>query len=165
MADDELEGADETVVELPHVRHMAPIHSGNAREMALRKAEKDREKRAERQLQRQKRAQAVLGDAVDEAAQAAENRSLDLKTNEELGDMLTKRMLKVMILGGEAFLPTGPREAMEIAASASAIAYREVQKRKMLARPDDESEIEGDAMTVARAMRTLKRATKREQTG
>lgn len=149
---------DGVVVPLPEPKHQH-MTAEKAREMAFTKAEREKEKRAERQLQRQKRAKAVLGDAVDEAQAAVLNKSLDRKTVEELADMQVTRMLKVVLLGGEAFLPTSPKEAMELATAASQIATREAQRRK-LASIGDPTENETDALSIQRAMRTIRTAAR-----
>lgn len=171
MADDDVTVGDVLaagqVIPMPAdgMRRVSPINAGNAAEMAHRKAEKEAETRAERQVQRQKRAEAVLGDAAGSASLAIENRSLDLKSVEELADMQVKRMLKVVLLGGEAFLPTSPKEAMELANAPSLIAYREVQRRQK-AGVEEPTENELSAMEVNQALRLIrKRAAKGSQAG
>ena len=155
------------VIPMPADRapRMPAIHAGNASEMAHRKHDKEAEVRAERQVSRQKRAEAVLGDASGSAALAVDNNSLDRKSVEELADMQVKRMLKVVLLGGEAFLPTSPKEAMELANASSLIAYREVQRRQK-AGVEEPTENELSAMEVNQALRLIrKRAAKGSQAG
>ena len=142
-----------------------PIHAGNAVEMALKKAEKDREKRAEAQLQRAKRAQAVIGDVVDNAQLAADSKAYDKKSAEDMADMIVKRMAKIVLLGGEGFVPVSLKEVTDAATAWSQIAHRETARRKALALPEDEAS--SDAREVAKSLQQMRTKLKSvdKQTG
>lgn len=150
MADDEV-----VVPELPVGETRQPfIHSGNAAEKALKKAEIERQRRIESQKQRRLQATTVLGDAAAAAEVAALSQALDKKSNEELADLVVRRMAKIALLGGEAFAPTTLREASEAANSWANIAYKEAQKRR--ATPDTSDEDESPAEQAAKALRQIK---------
>lgn len=163
---DDLDAQDDAtrigeLIELPGVKHIPPINKGNAAEMARKKAQKESDKRAEAQIRRKIKARAVLGDdPVDDAAVAVENRSLLAKSVEDLADLQTKRMLAVMIGGGEAFLPSTARECAELANMCSQISSREAAKRRALSVPeDDESDVQKEAVRAVRQLKSrLKQA-------
>ena len=141
------------------------IHAGNAVEMALRKAEKDREKRAELQLQRAKRAKAVIGDVVDNASLAADSTALNKKSAEDMADMIVKRMAKIVLLGGEGFIPVSLKEVTDSATAWSQIAHRETARRRAMALPEDEAS--SDAREVAKSLQQMRTKLKSvdKQTG
>jgi hypothetical protein len=136
------------------IKRMPTIHKGNARELALKKAALDSEKRAETQKQRRIAAMSAMGNVAEQADIAAANKSLDLKSNEELADMAVRRMAKIVLLGGEAFAPVTLREASEAANSWANIAYKEAQKRKGTA--DTASDDESPAEQAAKALRQIR---------
>ena len=163
MADDD--EVPEVDVPLPHVRPVSPIHKGNARKMAERKAQIEREKRADLQRQRKARAMSVLGSAAEEATIAADSQVLKDKTNEELADAAVRRMAMIVLLGGEAFAPTSLREASEAANQWANIAYKEAVKRKAVSPEADELTPAAAAAASIKQMKKRLREASAERTG
>lgn len=144
---------DAEVIEMdaPRRKGMAPpIHAGNAREMAERNAAIQREARKQKQEAARNRAK-LVAETMDEAELAAMSRTFDDRPIEELADFAVRKMAKVVILGGKAFLPTSLKEATDAAAGWAQIAYKEAARRKALEKVDEVEE-----SPVAEAARALK---------
>lgn len=145
---------DGEVVEMRPVGKLPAIHAGNAREMAERKNAIDKAKRAQAQEAARQRA-ALVAETLDEAELAAASRALDDRPIEELADSAVRKMAKVVLLGGKAFLPTSLKEATDAAAGWAQIAYKEAARRKALEKADDEVE-ESPVAAAAAAMRLIR---------
>lgn len=151
-------------VPTPTVGRVSPIHKGNAAEMAQRKHATAKAAKGQKQARAIQRAK-YIDEAAMAAELAAESRSLDTLSNEELAERGLKRMLKIVILGGELFTPTSLREATESAQALSQIAFKETQRRKAMARDDDEDaeSVEKVAKEAIEAMKNRIKRARAEQ--
>jgi hypothetical protein len=131
-----------------------------------RSAEVRRARLAETQRQNKVRARAAaeteLGDAVGVANEAANSQALNHLTLEEMADKGTRMYLRILLTSGETFMPSSPRECMELASACSQIAYRQVQRTRALARPEEEDDVR---QAAGEAMRLLNRKAKAIQRG
>lgn len=153
--------SDDTVVPMPNVQMLPPIHKGNAAEMAKRKADIERAARTERQKAARLKAQMAMGDSAEQAEIAAASQVLKDKSIEDLADMAVRKMAKVTLLGGEAFAPASLREACDAASAWANIAYKEAAKRRALNVADDDDDTPAEA--AAKAMRQLKKSLRDKQ--
>jgi len=144
-------------VPLPHVRPVSPINPANAAEMARRKAAKEMAAREEKKARNRARAAALADSSASTAEDAANNRSLEKMTTEEMADKGTRKMLKIVLLGGEAFAPTSLREATEAASACANIAFKEAQKRKGTVKEDEAEDVDGIAATSVKVLGQLRR--------
>ena len=128
-----------------------------AREMQVAKTETYRAKRREAQAQRKEAAAAALGPAIEGAEGALASHALDGMTNEELADLQVKRMAKIVLLGGPAFVPTTLKEATESAHTWSQVAKNEsLRKGKVKGEdPEDDSPVQRAAKDLQRLQRQL----------
>ena len=145
---------DAEVVALGTKGRLPAIHAGNAREMAERKNEIEKEKRARAQSAARERAKLVT-ETLEQADLAAASKALDDKPIEDMADLAVRKMAKVVLLGGQAFLPTSLKEATDAAAGWAQIAYKEAARRKALEKADDELE-ESPVAAAAAALRQIR---------
>lgn len=129
-----------------------------AREMQAAKSDTYRAKRREAQAQRKEAAAAALGPAIEGAEGALSSHALDDKTNEELADLQVKRMAKIVLLGGPAFVPTTLKEATE-----SAHTWSQVAKNESLRKGKVKGEEVEDDSAVQKAAKDLQRLQRRLQ--
>lgn len=124
-----------------------------SRQAALRKAEIERERRAETQIQNRKRSAAVLGEAAETAAENFNRDNLNHLSIEQIGDGLVRRFARIQLYGGEAFMPTSARECAELAKVWSDIAYKDAARRKANVVIDAD---ESPALDAAKMLRAAK---------
>ena len=164
--------SDTTEVEVPDTttttdciptafRGVVPYNSESGSAAAHIKAQTDRARKEENKKQSRMRAELVLGEATENAIEAASNRKLSLLTIEQLADLNTKRLLKVMVLGGPMFTVASLREVLEAASVCSQISYREAQKRK--GTREEPTELEDLSRTAAGALRQLKTVSRKKE--
>lgn len=124
-------------------------------EMQEKRQETYRHKRSEAQKQKRNAAAAVLGDASAAALDAVESDQLKNKTNEELADMQVRRMARVVLLGGQAFMPLSLKEATDSAHTWAQVAKAEAIRKGKL--KEDAPEDDTPAKQAAKQLATLQR--------
>lgn len=129
-----------------------------ARELQERSRASYRANRREKQQQRQHQASMVLGPATEAAMAAAESDVLASKSIEEMADMVIRRNARIVLFGGEPFMPVSVKEATEVAQAWSSIAKNETI-RKGKTKDDaveDDSPAKEAAAYLAKMARKLK---------
>jgi hypothetical protein len=127
-----------------------------AQAMQARKVETYKAKRARTQREKHAAAKAALAPAIDQATAAMESKRFDDKTNEEIADLGLRRLLKVIVLGGEAFTPTTLAEVNDTLKTLSAVAKAESLRKGKI--KDDVPE---DDTPMAEAVKALSRVKRR----
>lgn len=134
-----------------------------ARELQKRSRDSSRAKRAEAQAQRRHQASLVLGAATEAAAAAADSDVLASKSIEEMADMVIRRNARIVLFGGEPFMPVSVKEATEVAQAWSSIAKNEtIRKGKT---KDDGAEDDAPAKETAAYLAKMARKLKAVQDG
>lgn len=146
------------VPQAPEGKVMA-INPQMVQEAAHERAEIMKERRAESQIQRNartKRADAVMGDAVESASWAMDATMLNHLSEEQKSMRIIDRMANVVLLAGRAFTPVTLREATDAANAWAGIAYKLAQIRKLANMPDDE-DADDPVKRAAATMKQLER--------
>lgn len=136
-----------------------PVKMAEMQEKRALTYEERRETQRSTAADRRQRAAEEVTAAVDDAI---ESDMFAGKTNEELADLITYRMAKITLIGGELFAPTSLKEVTETATAWAKVATAEANRRR--GKLPNEAEL-SPVEDLAEKLRKLKAvATKRART-